>query len=461
MVSAVVSVSIVFATLAFGAVYPWGYGPLFGLAACIGLAGIVQRRGVPAESRLVAIGLIPVTIAIGIQVVPLPRSLLDLLTPHTSELLSRYSLAYAFNPSWHELSIDPPATRLTLLALMALGIYMVGLPGLLSGRDLRHLPRNLMIFAVMMALGGIFGREHNNGLVYGFWRPLEGTNSNGFGPFVNRNHFAGWMLMVASLTIGVLYGLMEHELPRVKSGLRNRILWLSSHAANQIALVGVSLVVMATSLVWTLSRSGILSFTSAIVLFGWLVMRGRSARRSLRTGGVAVLAAVLFVSLSWRGADMLATWFGDTTDFVSRVAVWRDGLNVVRDYPVVGTGLNTWADAMLFYQKSNPNFYIDRAHNDYLQVLAEGGLLVCVPLGLAGILLATAIARSGEAVRADRYTYWVHWGAVVALVTIGVQETVEFSLQMPANAFLFATLAAVALSRCMRSVKPAKRHLAS
>jgi O-antigen ligase len=104
--------------------------------------------------------------------------------------------------------------------------------------------------------------------------------------------------------------------------------------------------------------------------------------------------------------------------------------------------------------------HLAQAHNDYLQVLVEGGLLVAVPVAIALGLLAFAIRRSVNEARGDSYDYWVRAGATVGLVAMGIQETVEFSLQMPANAFLFATLAAMAVcpvrktSRRAQSMSP-------
>ncbi len=449
--SVLVSLLIVCGTLAFGAVYPWGYLPLFVVAASIGLAGLVRQRGIPCEARTISAGLLLVALAIGGQLVPVPRTTLDFLSPHAAALLSRYSLTFALSTALHPLSINPAATGLALLGLATLGLYLIGLPSFLSRRDLRALPRHLMLFAVPLALVGIFGREHNNGLVFGFWRSEEGTNGNGFGPFVDRNHFAGWMLMTTCLAIGVLCARSEVALKAVKPGVRNRIVWLSTSEANRLILIAVSIIVMAIALVWTMSRSGIVSFTCAVGCFVWLMARRGHIGLARRAIVVSALGALLLASLSWRGVDRLLQWFADTSDLVGRVAAWHDGWQVVQDFPITGTGLNTYPDAMLFYQKHVLEFWMTHAHNDYLQLLAEGGLLVAIPAAIVVVLLASSIRRSLNAARDDSYDYWVRAGAAVGLVAIGIQETVEFSLHMPANALLFATLAAIAISPAQKS----------
>jgi O-antigen ligase len=455
--SAAVTALIVLATLAFGAVYPWGYWPLFAIAGGIGVIGIVRQRGIPARLRGIAVALVVVGVAISAQMVPLPRSLLDALSPNTADLLSKYSLTFATSSGAHPISIDVRATLLALAGLVSLGLYLIGLPGLLSRRALRSLPRNLLLFAVPMACLGIYGREHNNLLVYGFWQPETGSNVNGFGPFVNRNHFAGWMLMATCLGIGVLCGRIEGALAGVPAAFRRRLIWLSTPEASRIILVAAGIMAMAISLVWTMSRSGIISFVAALGCFAWLMARRRAIGLAKRVIVVATLAVLLLASLNWRGIDGLASQFADTTDVVSRLGAWRDGWQVVRDLPIAGTGLNTYPVAMIFYQQNVAHLWMTHAHNDYLQLLAEGGLLVTIPAVVAALLLIGAVVRGTGDARENSYDYWVRAGAGVGLVAIAIQETVEFSLHIPANALLFATLAAVGIAPALTSRRGARQ----
>ena len=104
----------------------------------------------------------------------------------------------------------------------------------------------------------------------------------------------------------------------------------------------------------------------------------------------------------WRGVESVSEWYGDTHDLRGRFAAWQDGWRVVHDFPLLGTGINTYGTAMLLYQRSNEGFHLGSAHNDYLQVLAEGGLLVTVPAALAVVALIAAIRRNNAAARESR-----------------------------------------------------------
>src|SRR6185503_18460439 len=116
---------------------------------------------------------------------------------------------------------------------------------------------------------------------------------------------------------------------------------------------------------------------------------------------------------------------------------------IVHDFWLTGTGLNTYGVATPFYQTSMPEFHLREAHNDYLQLAAEGGLLLGIPI--AGAILAFAVDVRRQFRASSGSSYWIRLGAVMGLVAIAVQTTVEFSLQMPGNAVLFAVLCGIAL----------------
>jgi hypothetical protein len=455
--SVVLTTLVAVATSLFGAVYPWVYLPMFTAAAGIGLVGLTRGRGIPAESRAVAFAALAVVAAILLQLVPLPAGVLSMVSPHTPELLSRYDLTFALQPR-HALSINVSRTALSLGAFASLALYFTGLPALVSRRTLRAFPGQLLVFAVPLALVSIYFRERNNGLVFGFWQPETGSGSNSFGPFVNRNHFAGWMLMATCLAMGALVGRIESAVREAKPGARNWVAWLATPGASHLILMGIGTIVTAVSLVWTLSRSGIISFACAIVCFAWLMTRRHTAGRARGLVIVIVLGTVGLTSLGLRGTNLLGAWFADTRDMVSRLDAWHDGWQVVTTFPVAGTGMGTYPDAMLFYQSRLPELWMTHAHNDYLQLAAEGGVLVSVPVLVSLGFLGLSIGRSLRAASHESNGYWVRAGAAVGLAALAVQETVEFSLHIPADALLFATLAAIAVSRTPGPQPSARTH---
>jgi O-antigen ligase len=154
------------------------------------------------------------------------------------------------------------------------------------------------------------------------------------------------------------------------------------------------------------------------------------------------------VTVGWVGVDRLASRFSQAnwTELNDRRGAWSDAIEIASKFPAAGTGLNTYGVATLFFQRHDVARHYSQAHNDFLQLAAEGGLLLVIPAALCvGFLIAGVRQRFLEEHSAN--TYWLRVGATTALVAIALQETVDFSLQIPANAVLFAVVCAIALHR--------------
>jgi len=526
-------VALAWGVFAFGAPYPWAYWPLVGVSAVVGIAGLVGRpKGLPYRSWPVAAGLALVVVAVLLQLVPLPMDVLVRVSPAVDPYLQKTDLAYAAAALggaeapplrrgdarggggisvWHPLSIRPDRTWLGLAFLASFGVLTLGAARLFGRVGVRSLAPALVALGVLVALTGVIQAGLALGepitRVLGFWTPEH--QGSVFGPFVNRNHFAGWMLMALPLAIGYFCALVSRGMHGVKPEWHERIVWFSSREASQVILVGFAIVVMGLSLVLTMSRSGIACFAIAIAIVGTFLIRpqrhrdtedlfstgpqrhggteGGSHERRVTsneratarlkpgpTGGresasaVSALTAarsrgrrrvllgylvfLVAVSAGWAGVDTIAARFSTaSSDFASRYDIWQDTVQILRDFPLTGTGLNTYGPAMLVYQTYDRRALAVEAHNDYLQLAAEGGLLVCIPIVIAVALFVREVRRRFREGDASRTTYWLRLGAVTGLVAIALQETVEFSLQMPGNAALFCVLAAIAAHRSEHS----------
>jgi O-antigen ligase len=285
-------------------------------------------------------------------------------------------------------------------------------------------------------------------LLYGFWQPSYGAAP--YGPFINRNHFAGWMVMVIPVVAGYAYALFLRTPSPDRSGRGTWIRWAATVEANRFLLVTIVGLLMCLSVVLTGSRSGLASLLVAFGALGYVGWRATPSRRR-RLLAVTYLGVLLFGALAWGGADTLIARFGNAPgELEGRFSAWRDAGQIMRDFPIFGTGLGTFAHAMLLYQSGSRTSMYAQAHNDYLQVAAEGGLLVAVPVLVLLITIVKGIRRRLSSGQDDPLTAWIRTGAVAGLVGIAAQSLVEFSLQMPGNAVLCAVMLAVALHRPAR-----------
>jgi O-antigen ligase len=444
--AAAILVLVSWGALSFGAVYPWAFAPLYAGCAVVGVMAFLRRqRRTTATDVPLAVSLMLLTIAIAVQLIPLHAETIRAISPQTDTFLQRYVLGYASSIERHALSIEPAATMRALLATCAFALLLLGSARALTETDTVQIAKGVAILGVVMALVGIVQKAMWNGKIYGFWTPYEAGDS--FGPFVNRNHFAGWMLMALPLAIGYFCARVGRAMGRVKPGWRNRIIWFSSPEASQTILFGGVALLMALALVLTMSRSGAMGLLVALVIAGWFVTRGQStwARRAL-LATFLVFVAVFVVW--WVGVDRLASRFNEPGDvgLDGRLGIWADTLRIAGRYPFFGTGLNTFGTATLFYQTADLARHYAQAHNDYLQLISDGGFLICLPVG---IFLAVLIWRIAGRLRRSESDadYWIRIGAVTGILAIAFQEAVDFSLQMPGNAALLVVLLALATRR--------------
>jgi O-antigen ligase len=348
------------------------------------------------------------------------------------------------------MSIAPAETVKGLAFFAALAALLAGATAMMPRVPLKWLIRRIAALGLVMALFGIVQRGTFNGQLYWVWTPIN-TAGNAFGSFVNRNHFAGWMLMAAALTAGYVCSLMVQHGPRRRLSWRQRIGSMTSSDANRLLFASCSLAVMVLSIVWTLSRSGIAASAVATGLLSMVVSARFRGRRRIVT--VTFLLITVVFAVSWKGVDIVYEWFSRTSTLEWRFELWRDTLAIVRDFRWFGTGLNTYGVSTLVYPMSDPSRHIMEAHNDYVQILSEGGIVLAAAAAFVVVQVVRAI-RAAFTQPQSPSLYWVRIGATLGLIAIAIQELTDFSLQMPGNAVLFVLLGAIAMHRSPRHERP-------
>jgi O-antigen ligase len=440
MVTSLIVLTIAWGALAFGAVYPWAFLPL--AVTLLGIAAWQWRPSRPA-------GLLPWTAvllvaAVAAQLVPLGVGTLTRISPAALRVVASLDVAVAngFATS-HPLSIHPAGTRLALGAVVLALLWIPTCAAILQQPGVLHrLARQMVILGTVVAVIGLAHKATFNGKVLWMWEP-EFFAVNSFGPFVNRNHFAGWMLLVLTVTVGMLFGRLQSSGLSAASRLREYVLWIGSSAGTPVLLTAAAALVMASALIWTMSRSGIAAAGVAMT-----VMCVAAVRRFSTSGGRWLVAgsvsAALIGVVSWRGTDTMVDWYSRTGTLQWRIDLWHDTWPAVREFWLTGAGLNTFGTLFLVQPRTDPRFFPRAAHNDYLQLALEGGLLVGIPALLLAVAIVREIVRGLKAPQDDA-TWWIRMGAVAGIAGMAIQEISEFSLQVPGVFLLFATLVAIAI----------------
>jgi O-antigen ligase len=294
------------------------------------------------------------------------------------------------------------------------------------------------------AVAAIVQRAVDPTRLYGLWLPLD-AGARPFGPFVNRNHFATWLLMAVPLTAGAVAAM----------GLGRRAPGLAADVAAGVRALGsrrgwamVSMGTMLVALVLSFSRSAFAGAVAGLVVWCLLGYQRASRRGLLATVAAAIVLASLVV---WTApAQPILARVRETLSLgaAGRTAIWADAQSVSRAFLLTGTGLGTFERSMLIYQTTDRRTRTNQAHNQYLQLMAEGGALVTIPCGLVSLAFLWLASRR---LREDSSpAAWLRIGSLAGLAGVAVQGAWETGLRMPANGILLAVVAALAVHRPAR-----------
>jgi O-antigen ligase len=284
----------------------------------------------------------------------------------------------------------------------------------------------LVTLCFAVGLFGIIQYFTFNGKLYWFRELTVGGNP--FGPYVNRNHFAGFIELTLPLGISLL----------VFRGTRRDV----------IPLTALFTIVPVGALFLAGSRGGTVSFVFELGLLGFLMwMRRSKIKVRLWTGAVVLLAAGVLVA--WLGVGQVVSRFGELrpgeVSATRRVGMLKDTWHILLDHPWKGIGLGTLEYVYPRYESIYDGKVVDHSHNDYIEVLAETG----VPGAIFGLLfLVLFFRRVTQRIEAEQssFSLAVHAGALVACGGMFVHSFVDFNLHVPSNAILFLLEVALATS---------------
>ena len=430
---------------------PWTLGPLVVLAAIAALSAPRRTFQFPREHRPLDLALVAIALAVGMQLLPMPAQVVDVLSPNAARIKAALQFSTAAVPAWTTLSIVPART-LEALAAIIIGIlsFWTARAVFSASGNTRAFCRMLALLGLVIAIAALIQKATTPKLLIFNVQP-EARSTNPFGAFTNRNHFAGWLLLVSTPVIGYLIARLRiHEFRD-----RRWIAMVTQFMATGAVLTALSAVVTVGVLVTTLSRSGVAGLGAAAIV-GWLVGRPRMRfEQTTLPARLGIFGGLIILSMLFLDLDGWATRIEEsftTEGLFGRLTIWRETLPMVRDFWLTGVGAGTYSDAMTYYQQTR--FFVNsmqrwahfnNAHSHFIQLAAEGGVLLVMP-AIAVLAALSTLAR--RTLRADKgEMFWVRVGAAAGLAGLAVQSVWEVSLTMPANAVLAGVLAGLLLYR--------------
>jgi len=329
-------------------------------------------------------------------------------------------------------------TRMELLLLVSdLILLFLAVQAFRTLQDWRSFVWFGMIFGFLMSIFGILQHLTFNGKLYWFREMHYGGIP--FGPYANRNHFAGFAELVLPLSL----------VPLVLGRVR-RERW---------PVVGLFAVVPIAALFLSASRGGIVSFGVELAVLGLAMILRRTIGKQLLAGAVVLVLAVLMVY--WLGVGQLLQRFSSfqvlEVTAGKRASMARDTWQIFLHNPVAGTGLGTLEIVYPCYESLYDGKIVNHTHNDYLEALAETGILggLCCAWFL-GVLFSEFSRRLRQL--NNSFAGTLQLSGLVACVGFLVHGLVDFNLHIPSNAFLFFLMAHLATSQIQPIAPPSTAH---
>lgn len=425
---------------------PWAWNLLSLLCLALATAAAMQLRNSdhglwtrlkPHRASIALLAIVPLWATL--QTLPLPASLLASLSPGHAFVLQATQLPSA------TISLDAALTR--QFALLGWAFWLMFVLALL----LLDSPRRMRVLMFALVLSGLFQALYGSfmtlsGLEYGFFVPKTAYVGMATGTFVNRNHLAGYLELCLAVGIGLLIASMATQQHR---RWRDRLRAALDTMLGPKIRLRVFLALMVVALVLTRSRMGNTAFFVSLPLWGMLLML---LQRKFHRGAVVLFVSLMLVDFAivgqWFGFDELAERLQTTSaETESRDEVVRDSATMLRDFAVTGSGAGTWYTAFPRYRGDDIPYFYDHAHNDYLELGSDFGVIGMAALALS-VLYALYAAMKSMALRHDQLALGVAFAASMGITCLLLHSFVDFNLQIPANALLFVVLLAFAhLSR--------------
>ncbi len=440
---AIILLVIVASPWAFGAKNPPAhYFVVAGIALALlfwAIELIIEPKAIATRFQIPLIGLVAIA---GFQLMPL-GSIVSVVSPNAAKLQAEMMPdqvevladgAEAEIPFWtarNRVSFYPAETMRRAYWMLIAALLFTRIQDLASVNTLRRLCLVCLINGSILSYFAVFQHftTKDPGKIYWTYQSLGAA----FGPFVNRNHFAFYINICFGLSLGLvgsrLMGKVKSFRPEdLAEGLKDSFtLWMVS-----------VLVFMLGALILCSSRGGLISLFAGTLITAVFVAATGSFQQGWKwfalAAGIFAIAAGVQI---WLGFDFVDSRYAMHTD--NRSAVWVPLLSLIPQFPLLGTGLGTlaYAEPLTRISTEQRDVFLEYAHNEYLQVAVEMGLmgLFCGVLML--VLLFSKIAKR---IRTSRHNAWLYVGSLFSLSVVSLHSFAEFGPRIPAIAVLAVAL---------------------
>ncbi len=415
----------------------WGY-----ILAGIAVVHLIRYRlPLPEAFRAARIVLILLTVNLGwilIQCIPLPLSWLQIVSPAAAELYSQSGVIQA------PISLDASTTfyqfqtAAFLLVFFCLTLYLIN-----TKKRMKWLVYTVLISALIQVIYGslmiLTGVEHSFFIAKSALSSHIGSST---GTFTNRDHLAGYLEMALALGVGLMLSMLAGK-GSAQSWQRQIGQWLELLLGPKTRL-RIVLILLCLGLVLTHSRGGNLGFFVSLGVASILFLL--LARHKPRATAIFLISLVILdiaIIGSWVGLSKVMNRLGQTTmQSEKRDDVYLATLPMIEDYSLTGIGAGNYFNTFPAYKPPQLHSYWNHAHNDYLEIMTEQGLIgfsLLAGVVLCSLFFAIQILRK----RTNSFTLGMSFSSLMGITAILIHSSVDFNLQILTNSSMFVLLLAI------------------
>ena len=437
--------TLFFAPLAFGTTEAWSMTTIELLVAATGMLfffPLTQK----APTLYTTPGLLPLLLLLlwmYMQCIPLPPQLVRFIAPRIFDV---YQPLLDINQTtrWIPLTVNQKATLLECLRISSYTLFYVLAVQLLSrNSSLRKTAQAVSVLALVIAFLAFLQKCTSPHKIY--W--IREVTANPWGPWVYPNHYAGFMVMVCPLVLALFF----YYRPNVqyRESFREKFVSMFSMPGSNIHLfLGFGTILILTSIVLSLSRGGILSVSFAMALFFAILARRQSGTNKIIP---LLLLCCLILSVAWFNwepvFEKFSYAFTDPEGAIreGRLLIWQDSLKIIHDFPVTGSGFGTFVDIFPSYKSFMDICIYEHAHNDYIELFTDGGLIGFTLAAWFVIKILTTGLKQIFA-RRDSFAVLLATGAFSGIAGILLYSVTDFNLHNGANGLYFFFLCGLLVS---------------
>ncbi|MFZ2631251.1 MAG: O-antigen ligase family protein [Desulfosalsimonadaceae bacterium] len=457
--------ALIFSPMAFGTVEIWSY-LIMELIICA--SALVFYFSSKEKTVYQVPGITPLLLVVAFilfQTLPLPGNFIKFLSPATYDIYHHWS-GLIGPVNWIPLSIHPRATLMEFFRFSAYVLfYVIGIQFLSDRSLLKKTVAAIAWFAVLLSILVIVefiteSPDHTALNETVLWIRHLSHGGTPAGPYVNRNHYAGLMEMIFPLVLSLF---LAYRPTMTKVPFKKKIAdFLNQKQVHYHFLFGTAAVLSATSIFLSISRGGIISLTLSMGIFALLLLLKTQKKKQGFLIALIIVLVLLFTGT--RGWDAIFKRFenirnqsGEIILQSDRFIMWDDSKEIIKDFPFFGTGAGTYANIYPGYRTLPGNDILKHAHNDYIEFLCTGGIILTA-LMLFCLFSIFLFAARAYGIRREKFSICLFIGCITSVSAILIHSFVDFNMQIGANGLYFFFILALAVSAAntrMRSSLPA------